>query len=42
MRAVSDGSGVIVASASRNGASQQDLLLAYRIEAGTLFKDSFD
>ncbi len=42
VRAVSDGSGVIVASASRNGASQQDLLLAYRIEAGTLFKDSFD
>lgn len=42
VQALSDGSGVIVASASRNGASQQDLLLAYRIEAGALFKDGFE
>jgi uncharacterized delta-60 repeat protein len=42
VRAFADGDGIVVGSATRNGASEQHLLLGYRIASGSLFKDSFE
>jgi hypothetical protein len=42
LRAFADGGGILVGSAIHHVDANQDLMLTYRIEAGTLFKDSFE
>lgn len=42
VRAIPDAAGIVVGSAVRNADSGQDLLMAYRIAAGSLFRDGFE
>jgi len=42
VRAIPDGAGILVASAVRNNDSGQDLLMAYRVAAGSLFRNGFE
>lgn len=37
-----DGSGILVGSATQNAASGQSLMMSYRVEAGSLFRDGFE
>lgn len=42
LRAFADGGGILVGTAVHQAEADQDLMLTYRIEAGALFKDSFE
>lgn len=42
MQAIQDGTGLVIATAVRNGESGQDLLMNYRLGSNNLFRDSFE
>lgn len=42
MQAIHDGTGLVIATAVRNGTSGQDLLMNYRVGSNNLFRDSFE